>query len=285
VNNKSNIERIRVIMDERGIVLSNREVTPQVFEMTKSLAPVMHMSRIMGVGSPDQAIAVMLKGYELGMSLTTSFEFIQIVDGKPSLSPRGALALLHNSKEIDALKITRLVDAKGNFYGYECYMKRGNFEHTGKFTLDDARKAGLVKAGGNWEKYPENMCQWRAIGFCIDVVAPDITGGLTFFLKMPETENVQVSDTGDWIQAETKIIDVSAAGKPKVDVDKLIGELGFPPDKPKQQPVVIVQKPQPITLDELLSNFGAEKILSVNSGKIPGTDGEVQEVAVKLLGG
>jgi hypothetical protein len=267
---------------ETGIMLSNREVTPQVFHQVQELAPVMHLSRIMGVGSPEQAMAVMLKGYELGMSLTTSFEFIQIVDGRPSLSPRGALALLHNSKEIEALKITRLVDAKGQFFGFECYLKRkGGFEHTAKFTLDDARKAGLVKPGGNWEKYPENMCQWRSIGFCVDVVAPDITGGLTTFLKMPETENVQVSDTGDWIQTETRVIDT----KPAFDVNKAIAELGFPPDKPKEKPVVIEQKPQPITLDELLSNFGAEKILSVNKGKIPGTDEEVQEVALALLGG
>ena len=268
-------------MEERGIVLSNREVTPQVFDQIKTIAPVMHVSRIMGVTSPEQAMAVMLKGYELGMSLTTSFEFIQIVDGKPSLSPRGALALLHNSKEIDELQITRLVDAKGNFYGYECFMKRGKFEHTGKFTLDDARKAGLVKAGGNWEKYPENMCQWRAIGFCVDVVAPDITGGLTTFLKMPEAfPNVQVSDTGDWVNAETKVID---APTQKIDPEKIIRDMGFA-DAPIKRVIQAVM-PQPITLDELLGTFGAEEILRVNEGKIPATTEEVQEVANKLLGG
>jgi hypothetical protein len=267
-------------MEERGIMLSNREVTPQVFEQIKSLAPVMHMSRIMGVGSAEQASAIMLKGYELGFSLSTSFEFIQIVDGKPSLSPRGALALLHNSKEIEGLKLIRMVDSSGKFYGYQCYMKRGNFEHTSRFTLDDAKKAGLVKAGGNWEKYPENMAQWRAIGFCADVVAPDITGGLTTFLKMPETATVEVSDTGDWVNAETKVIDT----KPEFDVNKAIKEMGFQVDEPKAKPVVAVT-PKAITLDELLGTFGAEEILRVNTGKIPATDTEVAEVANKLLGG
>lgn len=268
---------------ETGIVLSNREITPQVFQLIQSIAPAIHLSRIMGVSSIEQAEAIMLKGYELGFSLTTSFDFIQVVQGKPALSPRGALALIHNSKAMTGYKFSRLIDKNGKFFGYECWMQREEkFEYSVGFTLDDARQAKLYKDDGGYDKYPERMCLWRAIGFCADVVFPDITGGLTAFLKMPEASNIQISDTGDWIQAETKVIDVP--GKQKADVDKMISELGFPSDKPNQ-PVVIVQKPQPITLDELLTNFGAEKILSVNSGKIPGTDGEVQEVAAKLLGG
>lgn len=255
---------------ETGIVLSNREVTPQVWQMIGQLAPVAHTSRLFGVASIEQAQAIMLKGYELGFSLSTSFEFIQVVDGKPSLSPRGALALLHNSKEIEGLKLTRLVDAAGKFTGYECYMKRGNFEHTARFTLEDGKRALLTEGSptgngkrgyGNWEKYPENMCQWRAIGFCADVVAPDITGGLTLFLKMPETESVQVDDMGNFINGT------------------------FETALPTPAPVQVLQKPQSITLDELVNNFGAEAIMAANEGKIPGTDEEVQKLAKKLLEG
>ena len=39
-------------------------------------------------------------------------------------------------------------------------------------------KAGLIKAGGNWEKYGANMLRWRAIGFVTDVVFPDLLAGM-----------------------------------------------------------------------------------------------------------
>ena len=248
---------------ETGITLSNREVTPQVWEQINTLAPTMHMSRIFGVTSKEQAAAVMLKGYELGFSLSTSFEFIQIVDGKPSLSPRGALALLHNSKELEGLKITRLVDGKGNFAGYECWMKRkGGFEHASRFTLEDARKAGLIKAGGNWEKYPENMCMWRCIGFDSDVVAPDITGGLTLFLKMPETESVQVSATGDFYP-------------PKIETRVIDGDYSIPAE--------FARTTEPTTLDSLVATWGADKVMEAAGGQIPQTEAEIDAVMAKLF--
>lgn len=266
---------------ETGIVLSNREVTLDVFTMAEKLAPVLRASQLMGVGSPEQAMAIMLKGYELGMSLTTSFEFIQVIQGKPALSPRGALALIHNSKAMTGYKLTRLVDKDKKFIGFECWMQReGDFEHTAHFTLEDAKQADLWKSNGGYDKYPENMCMWRAIGFCADVVFPDITGGLTLFLKMPEASNIQVSDTGDWVLAETKVIDA----KPAMTQEERLYAMGIG-DKPKPAPVKIEVKPQPVTMDQLLSLFGGEAIMAANNGKLPSTDAEVEQVAMTLLGG
>jgi hypothetical protein len=76
-----------------GIVpIQQRELTPQVWQMISQMAPVMWKSRLFGVVSQEAAAAIMLKGYELGLSVTASFEFIHVIQGKPGLSPRGALA-------------------------------------------------------------------------------------------------------------------------------------------------------------------------------------------------
>jgi len=242
------------------VSLATRELTPQIWQMINQMAPVMYRSRMFGSTSVEQATAVMLKGYEMGLSITASFELIQVIQGKPGLSPRGAMALLLNSPKIKTIKVEKIVK-DGKFVGFSCYMERVNgFGYTATFTLDDAKKADLVKPGSGWEKYPENMCQWRAIGFAADVVAPDITSGMTNIMKMPEQYGVVLNEGGDVIEATaTTVIDA--------------------------QPVQSVPTSQSnITLEMLVDLYGAEAIMIANEGKIPADQAEVNEVASKLAG-
>lgn len=182
------------------ITAATRETTPAIWRMIGEMAPVMYQAHLFGVNSPAQAAAIMLKGYELGLSTTAAFEFIQVIQGKPALSPRGAMALLHSSNLVK-VEIKRIADDKG-FIGYECKMLRGEFEHTSRFTMKDAQAAGLVKPDSGWAKYPENMCMWRAVGFAADVVAPDITAGMTTLMKAPEMYGVALTEGGDVIEAQ-----------------------------------------------------------------------------------
>jgi hypothetical protein len=235
-----------------------RNVTPAVWDFIGKMAPVIYESRIFGVSSAAAASAIMLKGYEIGLGFTASFELIQVVQGKPALSPRGALALLHNAPEIKEIKINRLTDANGKFTGYECYMKRSNgFEFTAAFTMENAKAANLIKGDSAWANYPENMCRARAIGFCADVVAPDICAGLTTIMKAPEQYGVALSDSGD-------IIDGTFA---------------------QNAPAATVESPvtrQGPTLDQLVDQFGAEAVMNANNGTIPMTNEEVAACAGKL---
>lgn len=225
------------------IPLTHRELTPQIWQMISQMAPVMWKSRLFGVVSQEAAAAIMLKGYELGLSVTASFEFINVIQGKPGLSPRGALALLHSHPDIDKVEIRRLIREDGSYLGHSCTIRRkSGFEYTAQFTLDDAKRAGLVKPDSGWMKYPEQMCMWRAVGFAADVAAPDITAGMTTIMKMPEELGVAINDNGEVIEV-----------------------------KP------VEQKPQ-ITLDQLLERFDPVAIMEANGGKIPATQEEVESV-------
>ncbi len=233
-------------------VVNRPQLTPQVWQMISEVAPTMHLARIFGVASKEQAAAVMLKGYELGLSLSGSFEFIQVVEGKPSLSPRGALALIQSSPLYGGMKITEDAD--------KCtvWMKRADngFEHTVTWSLDDAKRAGVVKPGSGWEKYPTNMIRWRAIGFCADVVFPDVIGGM----KRADEYGADITPGGDVIEGTWTVTTPAANGA---------------------APTIEVAKPS-ITLDGLLAQHGAEAIMAANSGRIPGTDEELQAVAAAL---
>lgn len=227
---------------------ATRELTPGIWRMINEMAPVMHKAHLFGVTSPEQAAAIMLKGYELGLSMTASFELVQVIQGKPALSPRGAMAILLNSPVIQEITIKRILDGKGGFLGYECTMSRTTgFKHTSKFTMEDAQRAGLVKPDSGWMKYPENMCLWRAVGFAADVVAPDITAGMTSLMKAPELYGVTLTEGGDVIDAR-------------------------PVDVPTIDP-----------LQALVNEFGAEAVMAANDRQIPNI-GQVETVRKKLEG-
>lgn len=161
------------IQPQPGVALVRRELTPDILASIINLAPTVHKSRLAKVDSPEQAAFIMLKAWELGLPLTAGFDLIYAIDGKLSLSPRGALAIINQSGLLAGFSIGEQPDA------CTVWMKRANglsFKVT--YTRKDAERAGLIKPGGNWDKYGPNMLRWRAIGFCADVVFPDVLAGM-----------------------------------------------------------------------------------------------------------
>lgn len=238
------------------------EITLSRWEVINQLAPAAHASRLFGVGSPAAAAMIMAKGCELGLPFTASFDLVHVIDGKPSLSPRGALAIIHNSPECVGVRTTRLTDDKGNFAGYECWMKRrSGFEYTVQFTLADAKRAHLTEGSptstgkrgyGNWEKYPENMSLWRAIGFCADVVFPDVLGGM----KTADQYGADITVDGDVIPGQWS---------------------ESQPDGPDETADAA------IAAQALVEEYGAEAVLQANDGQIPATLEEVDAVRYALI--
>lgn len=227
-----------------------RELVPSTWEMIKAVAPAMHQARFFGVASPEQAMAIMIKGHELGLGLSAAFEFIKVVQGRPTLSPMGALALIQASPLCAGVRIEDLKAKDGKPSACRVWMKRSNgFEYTCEFSIEDARQAGLVKADSGWEKYPTNMLRWRAVGFCADVVFPDVIGGM----KRADEFGADLTQSGD-------VIDGSWTAAP---------------------PPAQIESPA-MTLDGLLAMYDAEAVLVANEGRIPATDEEVAAVAQKL---
>ena len=257
-------EKSIVSVSQAENTLANREMSLGVWQMINTVAQDVYTSRLFPVSSPQQAAAIMLKGYEIGLGLMASFEFVQVVKGHVGLSPKGALALLHNSPKIENIKLTRLTDEKNRFVGYECFMKRADngFSHTERWTLDDAVIAGLMKPNSNWEKYPENMCKWRSIGFTADIVAPDVTAGMVDFMIRPEQFGVRIDDDGNIIEGRNVEI-----------VSNVVVESS----------AKHVEELPSVTLEQLLDQYSAEQILQANGGMIPGTSQELEQVANQLI--
>lgn len=69
--------------------------------------------------------------------------------------------------------------------------------YTSRYTMDDAEKAKLVKAGGGWEKNPANMLRARAISNGVRMIAPEISAGI----YTPEEREDIAADNGQASQA------------------------------------------------------------------------------------
>lgn len=257
-------------------IVPYRELNRDIWTMIQSVAPSMKESRLFGVATDAQAIAIMAKGFELGLSLTASFEFIMVIEGKPALIPRGALALILNSPMLEKL------DIKDEKDGCTVTMKRKDgIEYTSRFTIEDAKKAGLVKDGSGWAKYPGNMARWRAIGFCADVVFPDVLGGLK-----------RADELGADLTADGMVIEGSwtnggsqpAPALPSADLPLAANHSKkSTPDVLYVAPATAPADPMKM-LNDLIAKHGAEAVVVANQGKIPSTLEEIGAVALKLGG-
>lgn len=168
-------------------------LTLDMWNLISALAPAAHQSRLFGVSSPEQAAMIMAKGYELGMPITAAFELIQVIQGRPTLSPRGALALVLASGLLEDMQIADVPNA--------CTVtmkRRGVPAYSLTWTLDDAKKAGVIKSDSAWQSYQANMLRWRAVGFVIDVLFSDVTGGLK-----------RADEFGATVDAEGTIVSIS----------------------------------------------------------------------------
>lgn len=235
----------------------HQPLTLNVWQMIEAIGPAMHKARLFGLSNPEQAMAIMLKGYELGLSLTASFEFVQVIQGHVGLSPRGCLALIQQSPLLEALSIDDYADENGNPESCTVAMARGNFTYSVTVTMEDAHRAGLIKPGSGWEKWPANMLRWRAVGFCADVVFPDIIGGM----KRADELGADISPKGDVIDSEWTV------SVPETDKEPTDGQQ---------------ENDNFDTVDALLAQWTPEAIMGANDGKIPATSEECGIVAEKL---
>lgn len=246
-------------MTTTALAVRKQELNFYIWQTITAVAPVMKDSRLFGVTTAEQAMAIMAKGYEMGLTLTASFEFITVIQNKPTLTPRGALALVQQSELLTGLKIEDVKNDKGEPWACRVWLRRkSGFEYTAEFTMDDAKRAGLIKDGSAWQMYPANMLRWRAVGYAIDVVFPDVTGGMK-----------RADEFGATVDMAGNVVDGSWTPVPA------------PIGTPGQGPVVLNTAPA-MNLQDLVTRYGPEAVMEANGGKIPATDEEVAAVYLAL---
>lgn len=156
--------------------MSELSVRPDEWAMVKEMATILHGSGMLpeSVKSPHAALAIILKGRELGFPPMASFSQINIIKGKPTLSAEGMLALIYKmypNAEIEYLKNdTNVCEIEAVKNG-----KKNKFS----FTMEDAKTAKLL-GKQNWQLYPRAMLRSRCISEMARSMFPECLMGCSY---------------------------------------------------------------------------------------------------------
>jgi hypothetical protein len=124
------------------------------------------------IKTAEQALAIILTGRELGVPAMTALNGINVIQGKPTVSPQLMLGLIGRSGLLEDIKI-KVDDA-----GATVLMKRrGRTAHTEFFGYEEAKAMGLLTKD-NYKKQATTMYKWRAVSACARIVFPDVLLGL-----------------------------------------------------------------------------------------------------------
>lgn len=122
--------------------------------------------------NPGDVLIAVQMGRELGLQPIQALQNIAVINGKPSIYGDAMLALVQQHPAYEWIK------EESNDKEAVCTIKRkGEPEHTVKFTVDDAKRANLLEKPGPWKTYPKRMMQMRARGFaCRDKFSDALKG-------------------------------------------------------------------------------------------------------------
>lgn len=125
------------------------------------------------ITKPESALAIIITGRELGLTVMQSLRSIHIIDGKPVLSADLMLALVKRSSRCQFLK---LVESTGKIATYET-QRMHETKTKMSFTIEQAQAAGVANKD-NWKKYPDAMLRARCIAALARAVYPDLLMGI-----------------------------------------------------------------------------------------------------------
>lgn len=127
---------------------------------------------------PEDVLVAVQWGYELGLAPLQALQNIATINGKPSVYGDAAMALVQNSPVCEDVK--EYFEGEGTTNPIAvCVAKRKNrTEVISKYSVEDAKRAGLWNKQGPWTQYPKRMLQMRARGFALRDAFPDVLKGL-----------------------------------------------------------------------------------------------------------
>ena len=127
---------------------------------------------------PESCLLAIQHGSEVGLSPMQSLQSIACINGRPSVWGDAALALVMGSPVCEYVR--ERVEGEGESMVATCEAKRRGYPDANvtKFSVADAKRAGLWGKSGPWTQYPKRMLQLRARGFALRDAFPDVLKGL-----------------------------------------------------------------------------------------------------------
>jgi hypothetical protein len=129
-------------------------------------------------GKPESCLLAIQHGSEVGLSPMQSLQSIAVINGRPTIWGDAALALVQSSSQ--CVYVREYTDGDGDNLTAFCEVQRRGYPQptVAKFSVADAKKAGLWGKAGPWSQYPGRMLGLRARGFALRNAFADALRGL-----------------------------------------------------------------------------------------------------------
>ena len=129
-------------------------------------------------GKPASCVLAIQHGAEIGLGPMQAIQSIAVINGRPSIWGDAALALVMASPVCEYVKET--IEGETDQTVATCIAKRRGYHDAvvSRFSMADAKRAGLAGKQGPWSQYPKRMLQLRARGFALRDAFPDVLKGL-----------------------------------------------------------------------------------------------------------
>jgi hypothetical protein len=129
-------------------------------------------------GKAESCLLAIQHGSEVGLSPMQSLQSIALINNRPTLWGDAALALVQSSPACEYVR--EYIEGDGDNMAAVCEVKRRGYPSPNvvRFSVADAKKAGLWGKAGPWQQYPGRMLSLRARGFALRNTFADALRGL-----------------------------------------------------------------------------------------------------------
>jgi len=165
------------------------------FDQTKLMAEAIAKSKLFGIQTPEQALALGLLCQAEGRHPAEAARDYHIISGKPSLKSEAMLARFQQA------------GGKVEWHEYTHEVVSGTFTHPQggslkvSWTMQDATRAGLT-GNPTWKKFPRQMLKARCISEAVRGIFPGVLSGLYAPEEVQEFTPVQAVTEPEPLQIE-----------------------------------------------------------------------------------
>lgn len=129
-------------------------------------------------GKPQDILVCVQWGMEMGLAPMQALQNIAVINGKPSVYGDAAMALVQASPVCEDVEEYFEHEGTPNPVAVCVAKRKGRNPVTSRFSVEDAKRAGLWGKQGPWSAYPKRMMQMRARGFALRDAFPDVLKGM-----------------------------------------------------------------------------------------------------------
>lgn len=166
-----------VEMKAQSRALSNGILNPANLHEALEMAGVLCKSSLIPKdfqGNAGNVLVAIQWGMELGLAPMQALQSIAVINGRPSLWGDAVIALCKAHPVCEWVR-----EYEGGDTAVCVTQRRGDPEPVERrFSMDDAKRAGLLGKPGPWTQYPRRMLQMRARSWCLRDAYPDLLRGM-----------------------------------------------------------------------------------------------------------